>query len=73
MHGSSANPLLARADAVLEEAERLRIERLWLAAWADSMHGRAEQNAAFRSGLTNRHAAELESLRTILSNWKTKG
>ncbi len=52
MHGSMADPLLARADAALREAERLRIALTRQRAIARAICDNAAQTRTLQSGLS---------------------
>ena len=51
MHGSMANPLLARADAALDGAERLRLALVRERAFARAICAQAVQTRTFQDGL----------------------
>lgn len=52
MPGSMADPLLARADAALDEAERLRLALMRERAFARAICARAVQTRTLQNGLT---------------------
>jgi hypothetical protein len=51
MHGSMANPLLARADAALDGAERLRLALVRERAFARAICAHASQLRTLQTGL----------------------
>ncbi|MCA1429521.1 hypothetical protein I6F29_26935 [Bradyrhizobium sp. NBAIM16] len=52
MHGSTADPLLARADAALLEAERLRLALTRQRAIARAICANATQSRTLQAGLS---------------------
>lgn len=52
MHGSTDDPLLARADAALREAERLRLALIRERAIAQAICHDAAQTRTLQSGLS---------------------